>query len=73
MERYCGTLKRALSSRSQPWRNLDEYVKDRAYIDLFRVRYNLQEELDPLFGDSEEPSTVEKIFDECKYYSQPIG
>lgn len=62
MERYCGFLKRALRSRSQPWRNLDERIKHFAYITQIRMRFNLQHDLDLLIEDPANDSEDEDIF-----------
>lgn len=76
MERYCGFLKQALHSRSQPWRNLDERIKHFAYITQVRMRFNLQHDLDLLINDdisdfededAFEISSAERIVLGCKY------
>ncbi|PSR75102.1 hypothetical protein PHLCEN_2v9325 [Hermanssonia centrifuga] len=63
MERYCGFLKQGLRSRSQPWRNLDERIKDFACISQLQLKYNLHEEL-PSMDKREEISSSERVYDE---------
>ncbi|KAJ7719689.1 hypothetical protein DFH07DRAFT_972824 [Mycena maculata] len=45
MERYCGFLKRALSSKTSPWANLNNIVLHRAYLEQLEALYDLTDEL----------------------------
>lgn len=45
MERYCGSLQRAMRSRRFPWSNLDEHVVATAQLAQVKLRYNLEQEL----------------------------
>ncbi|KAI0364415.1 hypothetical protein BV20DRAFT_956208 [Pilatotrama ljubarskyi] len=45
MERFCGSLKRALRSRTHPWANLDRRAVNLAHAAHLRARYDLEEEL----------------------------
>ena len=67
MERYCGFLKHALQSRSQPWRNLDERVKALAYRSQLKVKYDLKDELETIQRRGDDLSSVEHIYPECEY------
>ncbi|RPD74679.1 hypothetical protein L226DRAFT_463839 [Lentinus tigrinus ALCF2SS1-7] len=47
MERFCGSLKRALRSRSRPWANLDRRALNIAHANQLLVKYDFEEELLP--------------------------
>lgn len=68
MERYCGFLKHALRSRSQPWRNLDERIKQFAHLAQLRVKYDLHEEIPPQIRRAQQPSSVERVYPECEQF-----
>lgn len=65
MERYCGFLKNALRSRSQPWRNLDERIKQFSYAAQLRMKYDLSEELSIDQHSSERITKREHVYAEC--------
>ncbi|KAJ3508428.1 hypothetical protein NMY22_g16620 [Coprinellus aureogranulatus] len=46
MERFCGSLKRALSSKSRPWANLANHCLLRCWQQQLQVRYDVQDELE---------------------------
>ncbi|KAI0071733.1 hypothetical protein K474DRAFT_1606413, partial [Panus rudis PR-1116 ss-1] len=66
MERYCGILKHALKSRKHPWRNLDEYITQKAYLTQLRFKYTLDDELGYV-QDNNELKRGERIIHECKF------
>jgi hypothetical protein len=41
MERYCGSLKAAIRSRTHPWANLNNQILHKAYLEMVDMRYNL--------------------------------
>lgn len=45
MERFCGSLKRALRSKRYPWANLSKRTYYVAMLNQLWYRYNLKEEL----------------------------
>jgi len=45
MECFCGVLKIALRSRSQPWGNLNNHLKQLACLGQLGAHYDLEDEL----------------------------
>jgi hypothetical protein len=43
MERFCGRLKQAVSSRRFPWSRIDNHVTSIAHLDAIRMCYNLED------------------------------
>lgn len=46
MERFCGSLKAALRSKSHPWANLSNYCVHNAHLRQLGLRYDLARELE---------------------------
>ena len=66
MERYCGTIVRAVKSRSKPYTALSRRLLHQAQIAQIKLQFGLEEELD--FSDRvEEVSTKEHVYAECEY------
>ena len=68
MERFCGMLKIALRSRSQPWGNLNNRLKQLVYLGQLGARYDLEDELKTvdLFKVSNELTQFEQNFVGCE-------
>jgi hypothetical protein len=46
MERYCGSLLPAITSRKNPFRSIDRREREMEQLRMLKLRYNLAEELD---------------------------
>lgn len=67
MERFCGHLKRALRSRTQPWTHLDRRVVNIAHYAHVRAKYDLPELSTPLRADKlPGPSESECVIPGCE-------
>ncbi len=67
MERFCGSLKRALRSRSRPWANLDRRAINVAHAHQLIVKYDLVEELLPHRASGGATSN-EVVIPGCEYF-----
>ncbi|KAI0662144.1 hypothetical protein C8Q70DRAFT_879661, partial [Cubamyces menziesii] len=47
IERFCGSLRTALHSRTKPWSNLDKRITNLAHCAQLRAKYDLEDELAP--------------------------
>jgi hypothetical protein len=66
MERYCGFLKRGLTSRRYPWANLNNRVLNYAYLEQIGARYDLTEELSIFGMRSAAPSRYDRVYPNCE-------
>ena len=68
MERYCGHLKKGVTSKRHPYSSLDRYLTDWATLWHIGNVYNIQDELKP--KSSHNPAQQHNRFDGCKYYQR---
>ncbi len=66
MERFCGSLKRALRSRSHPWANLDRRALNIAHAHQLLVKYDFEDELLPSRKDPDRASENETMIPGCE-------
>lgn len=68
MERFCGSLKHSLRSRTHPWANLDRRAVNLAHSAHLRAKYDLEDELAPLprAGKLPGPSARETVIPGCE-------
>jgi hypothetical protein len=67
MDRYCGLLKRKLTSHTQPWSNLNKFVLQTAYLSQLKARYDLSNELTVFSSAGKDSlSRNEHVYPDCK-------
>lgn len=72
MERFCGSLKRALRSKRYPWANLSKRALHISWRNQLAYRYDLKEELSEpnnCYRDSDDLTRNEKRYKNCEYSS----
>ncbi|OSD00420.1 hypothetical protein PYCCODRAFT_1469318 [Trametes coccinea BRFM310] len=64
IERFCGSLRSALHSRTKPWSNLDKRVTNLAHSAQLRAKYELEDELAPPVrsGTTSAPTSQEQVY-----------
>jgi hypothetical protein len=72
MERFCGALKRALSSKSQPWANLANHCLLWCWERQLAARYNVSKELEDAEPNyrrmsADVLSANETVYNGCEY------
>jgi hypothetical protein len=66
LERFCGILKMALRSRSQPWSNLSKRNLHVAYLNQISIKYQLDKDLSATDYRGDELRRNEVKYSGCK-------